>query len=380
LWPTTTPFYSSCNHDHVGSCNWYRIRWDLSAHKPVEVWRHWKAGSSHGGPVQSTISPDGRWGAIAEKCQDPGRSSVSEVSLRYGEFGTSGWANEGTHTAERLFRQFPNWYSDETLLFTTKDGEEGTLWGQVDSRTGPIVYSLAGKDGTFNKDMSFKDPNTDLADGTRLVTWSGDGKVGKDKIGGTPLVHNVIGYDRVEFDLGYRDSFGRLLDCEHPAFNPAGDRVLCTQMGGPEGEDPGWNLLYQFAWDGASTWVQDGLLFAPPDEADLVSWLGPVFPCFARDDDSTCQIYNYKLAEWCGSDDYLVATLFCTSEDYFSDEAFKVLMSRVVLIEVDRGTTPATVVGMWDLTAAVEDYEGETRGSYHGINSTCSAPAAAVWP
>ena len=225
-------------------------------------------------------------------------------------------------------------------------------------------------------DDSFKDPNTDLADGNRLVTWSGNGAPYA-----TPLVHSALGEQRLDFDLGHLafHTSEPLTDCEHPAFNPDGSRVLCTQHQPWEatGSAYGWHLLYQFAWDASlSAWTNEGLVFEPPNDGLLAGYTDSVFP--GAGDEAACQNFSYKFAEWCGSDEYVVATLYCSNTGFFDSNDFNVMMSRVVLIKLVKGTT--TVDDMWDLTSVVEQEYSATHGSFHGIFSTCSAAAAAAWP
>jgi hypothetical protein len=372
--------YLACNEKHTGNCNWYRVRLNLGCHHAVNMWRHWRAEKDHSAPIQSTISPDGTWGAIVEREQLAGKAE-GKSRLRYGEFGThgwdslacdGGWKGSGWSEPSKDRPQFPNWYADDVLLFTTKDEEDGTLWGFFYPDSAKNTVGLLGRRGLARTDGSFKDPNTH-DDTNRIVTWSGDGSAA------TPLVHDIWGGHEEEFELGDKSNGDELKACHHPAWGPDGDRVLCTSMGGTESGEPAWRWLYQFAWDG-SRWSNDGRVFVPPGEVDMNAYADGVFPEYAEGDDETCQVYVYKFAEWCLSNDYVIATLYCSNSHY--NDTFPILMSRVVLIHFTEDASPAgrIVDDIWDLTAVVEYDEGVGRGSYHGVFGTCSATSKDAWP
>ena len=71
-------------------------------------------------------------------------------------------------------------------------------------------------------------------------------------------------------------------------------------------------------------------------------------------------LITYKFGHWCGSDRYVVATVFAQAS-----ERDPVLQSRVLLFDT---RAPQE---MWDLTDVIEALEGVPRGTWRAMFSAC---------
>ena len=143
--------------------------------------------------------------------------------------------------------------------------------------------------------------------------------------------------------------------CHHPAWSDSGETILCTRQEEPdELSVPGLEVraLYGYQFDSASsTWMSVGELVPSTDiRSDLAAFAGA----------TTAVTLTYKFGHWCGSDQYIVATVFM--ED--AAKAGAQLASRVVLFDTNTGDA-------YDLVNAVEDLEGVTRGTYRAVFSAC---------
>ena len=188
-----------------------------------------------------------------------------------------------------------------------------------------------------------------------------------------------------------------LYGCHHPAWSPDGSEVLCSAMqyaanvnyldfGETENGGGYTQMLFSFVRHDVSVynpWRTWGLTFDPVDAHGLASRLGSIFEPALRESDSNttrkCWRYQYKFAQWCGRDDLILTTIFCSTEDGdLTPES--VPHSRVVLIK--RATSAATVPQStyFDISRAVEEhYEGSgasTIGRYSAVYGTCARPPA----
>ncbi len=71
-----------------------------------------------------------------------------------------------------------------------------------------------------------------------------------------------------------------------------------------------------------------------------------------------CEWVTYKYGEFCLSDDYVVFTMYCSTDGVISG-------SRVMLVRLSDQTR-------WDITSWVESHVGVSEGSWQGVYSTCS--------
>ena len=167
-----------------------------------------------------------------------------------------------------------------------------------------------------------------------------------------------------EFELGDAPDFS---SCHHPAWNRWGDRIICTRHYKAETRlsgDTEYNLrmLYEFLPSTLGNWTSpSGHLFSPLSPNDLHERWPDIYPTSSKK-----LIYTYKFAEWCGSDDFVVATLFVSREDQ------TILCSRVLLIRIAENGVTLDDPEYHDLTSRVEDTLSLERGVVQGVYSTCS--------
>lgn len=356
--PDPETSYESCDSSHQGTCNLYRVRWNLRVGVAVSVTRLVEASGGRGW-VQPAVSPGGRRLAYIGRTFNPGDRYPIDGELFVGNplRGTPVSVDSGTGSPDRP--QFPNWYTNDDVLYHKTDTSEvSTLW--LAKLSSGSRTALLGPGGTYATSGSYQDANT-APDGVRIATFGelSDGNA-------RPQTNEYDGGDYQEtptFGAEY-GSGATIRSCHHPAWNWSGDRILCTNQSDFEELNDGseQRLLYAYQWDG-SAWVADGAVFEPPPEADLAAFLpkGSDTGTFAR--------YTYKYAEWCVSDDYVIATLFADNGE--SSEEFSVVSSRVVVIKVGRSTR--AVLGMWDITDAVEYAEGYSEGELRSVFATCAA-------
>ena len=162
--------------------------------------------------------------------------------------------------------------------------------------------------------------------------------------------------------------------CHHAAWNTEGTRILCHAASEAEPFGIGQRLhaLYEYRYLAPkASWVKsdtsagpDGRVFDPADPAMLDEVLSQ--------DALVCATYFVKYAEWCGSDDYVLATLYC------KDENLEIPSSRVVVVTL-RGPDGAAQIA--DVTSAVEEALSDAmrlppprRRPWRAVFGTCSRP------
>ena len=371
---------ASCKSKNDANCALDRVRWNLAAGEDAEVTRVSSFGGSRDcagglGDVQPALSPDQTKLAWVRHCHDGG-GTHRESDLLVEEAGSIG--SVATGTAEEDRPHFPNWYTNDILLYHTKSGDDhGTLWATTSSTPPFAPYRLLGQGGLYENDTSFKDanthPNPEHSAGLppRIVTFGGAFKSASGLPEQTPRVTNFLGSFEEALDLtGEGDE--TFTECHHPAWNVSGTEILCMRNREPEHPDgrrqPWLKALYKFSWDErSSTWRNRGLLFV----ACSLDALKSTFPAFF----STVNVagVTYKYAEWCGSDKHVLATV------YLSDDDENVLMSRVMLIDISTPKTPT----YRDISSVVErmgpDSGGGSRTNWHAIYGTCSVAHPGPW-
>lgn len=252
----------------------------------------------------------------------------------------------------------PNWFTNQILLYAKNTTAGSTVYAAPTSGTGPVA--LLGVDGAYGRSgVSHQDPATHRNPayaglGPRIVSF------GNDPVSTLmPRVTTLTGDYEEAFETG--DS--RFTQCHHPAWNVEGTEILCMRNQIPECEDddcgtkPYLKALYRFLWNGVS-WTNPEHLFEPLTRADLESDFSDVFPPIP---DAPGYGYSYKYAEWCGSDAFVLLTLY--SQDFL----LNVISSRVMIVRID-GEVPH----YWDVTAVIERANGVEPGAWHGIFGTCS--------
>jgi len=213
-----------------------------------------------------------------------------------------------------------------------------------------------------------------------------------------------------------------LIGCAHANFSPSGDLVLCTSQGtystrGNEQEIPTdqryeelygstipkmWPLfyrassgelarmdliygferkvdltsiqlvndnssgLYEFAVTSSNS--QDGTLFRHLNPVELYELDNRYRDYNHSSAGPACQTYFYKYASFCGTDDHLVATVFCVSEDT-ADSPKELLNSNTAIIDITDRENPEFYL----LNHYLRDQLGySSRVHFEGYTGTCS--------
>lgn len=382
--------FRTCGHLNTATCSLHRIRMNLLTGRVVE-WTLVSPAVGGGfscvdegnglpgyyGTTEPALSPEGRLVAT-RRCHRADASAISASIQVWDNDGTAGpsvyWGG-GTQTP-----QYGNWLTDDVVLYNRHGSSGSSVWAvgswpDFIDPLGPMLGPAASDSD------SFQDPNVSHnavdAVGTepRIVTFGG---VGGELI---PRVVGMLGEREHAFDLPQHLGGADFTQCHHPAWRPDGEQILCTRIQEAEVID-GYDVsrLYGFTYDGASLWNDPSALvefLSPEDFNSMFPWptAAPkgLFP--PRDDSAlagTCAGYVWKYAEWCGSERFLIATVFCTDADPFG-LPFQALASRVVLIDLHADT--ATTAAYTDLTAIIERLEHAEPGSYDGAFATCGAAA-----
>ena len=323
------------------NCSLYRIRMGLkyaSVIEVEEVMSPIQDDSGQLGIVQAALSPDGDRLAFLAKNNQKTRLEGFNLNSR-----CKTTLVEESDT--KLRPQFPNWYSQGLLLYHAGEPQERTLYSMQitgDPMVGTGPWGLLGPAGLRDDDWSFADVNT-ARDGSGKVVTFGASKGGNDPL--KPMVYTVLGLNKEYFELGQKsDGNGSVNECHHPAWNPSGDTISCSEQESVE-EINGirYRFLYDYQFDGTN-WVQKGLSVDVSNRPFT---------------DAGCTLYTYKYAEWCGSDNYMVATFYCENE-----QSKTTIRSRTYLIR----RNPYRIT---DLTAIIEAYLGRTFNSLDSMYTTC---------
>lgn len=379
--------YPACNQDEDTDCDLYRVRMNLITGHATEVERV-VAHSDGYGNVQPALSPGGRRLAYVRRSETVGYLEAMDFDTREVTQVASGYRNSTTKVNTKP--QFPNWYDESTLLFHAGERGDCTLYrSQIDD---PLdlhfgsAEALLGPKSGVSTTTSFADANTRWATGDgvsttadssrekrRVATFGpGPGSSGAEapRVHGlTPKRSSATEIVAEEFDLGFNMEARPIESCHHPAWNPGGNRIMCTSQDPSETYNtPGDNLLrflYTYTYNSADElWYDPQPPFTPLTPAELEAEFGSLFP---ESGDPHCEIYTYKFAEWCASDNYIVATLFCSAQRKHidSDDPYNIITSRVMLIR-------RFPVRYTDITRIVEKSRGLRPGQTHGVYSTCA--------
>lgn len=387
--------FRTCGHLNIATCSLYRVRYNLLTRTVVE-WEVVSPAASGGfscmengvpgyyGTSEPAVSPEGRLVAT-RRCHRADASAIS-ASIQV-------WDNDGTpgpavfHGRGTEVPQYGNWLSEDWVIFNKSSGDEKSVWlvgPWPDFDHGPAAE--LGPDAGV--EVSYQDPNVshNAADAAsreaRIVTFGG---AGGELI---PRVVGMFGERERAFDLPQTIDGADFTQCHHPAWRPDGQQILCTRIQSAEVTDDGYKMsrLFGFTYDGASLWT---------DPTALVEFLSPedfnsMFPAPAAAPNGlfppknegapagTCAGYVWKYAEWCGSERFLIATVFCTDAAGPDVPDFQAIASRVVLIDLYADT--ATTAAYTDLTGIIEALEGLEAdvepGSFDGVFATCGAVPA----
>lgn len=376
---SSTSDYRSCNYNDDSNCSLYRLRVNLATGTAREVERVAYSVSGFG-VVQPALSPSGhRLAFIWRNSHGTLVSGLLARDLTTSRTSMVTWGD--ISGASNTRPQFPNWYDNDTLLFHSGKEGENTLYKASISNELWLRFgdpeALLGPASSSSTTTSFADANTrrnDVAGRSTKPTQKKVATFGESTSLGTNVVPRVHGIGpsptgaadipTQEFSLGANMAGATINECHHPAWNFSGDRVLCTNQD-PREHYPSaaasWSRLLYMYEQGGGTWGNASPAFVPLTPSQLAARFGSSYPNTGT---PQCRTYTYKYAEWCASDDYIVATLFCSDDDYNSTNP--IFSSRVILIRL----YPLEYI---DLTRIVERSLGLDRGALHGIYSTCSS-------
>lgn len=159
------------------------------------------------------------------------------------------------------------------------------------------------------------------------------------------------------FEMGVNESGMPITECHHPAWSYSGDRILCM-VHEPAEQIDGVRTRMLYEWkltDGK--WTNPKRVFQPKpvDKAGIASDV-----LFQPRD---YQHATYKYAQWCGSDDWVIANVFSSNRSEVRKGEDSVA-ARVMLIH----TNP---VEYFDVTSMIEQHEGLALGQMFGFTATC---------
>lgn len=425
----------SCTHGDTRTCSLWRIHSSFSQMKALAVLRVRAAlppgvGACAGwlGHADPAATTRGRV-AYVERCHDinGGARWASIIAEDVG--GKRVKAFDGTGApgaADDVSAAYPAWLG-ESIVFNVSEQWTSTLWltGVWPTFTG--VGQYLGPTGMVAQDMSFSDPNViedGESGGARIVTFggaceskgsvdgvcdandatdtNGDGifdaidarNHGWERIPRTfPLFYESYAQAALPQDSGL-DNAGaaiRFSECHHPAWRPDGQAFRCTRYQSPEVmslHETGCEVRRLYTFSYADSYATATALIEVPSreeirripktiDGDVIADLGVgaadlFMPRTAEEfPNEGCGAYIWKFAEWCGSSDWAVATLFCTENSSLDPNVVR--RSRVVLIDLRAWSETTGADRYVDLTSWVEDSLGVDPGSADGAFSSCSA-------
>jgi len=331
---------ASCDRTNQGNCALYRVRWDLGSERATQVERL-------GVPLRSVSGMDIGLVEVAA-------GSGEQLAWLYRGFAERGgkhaeraswiayWEgkglprstplDEGTAAPDRP--QWPYFYDDTTLVYEKAGANDmRTLWRVNTDGSGR--EALIGKHGTRNRalfsgrntaDVSYGNPQVDHSEATpRIVSF------GKDESSSEPVPHvtTIDGRNREDFDA--TSVYKGFTSPQHPSWSHDGKRIIAMRHEGAQtrlgDSDPHrlWRMLYTFERSSLGVlgavwpaWRPTGLTFEPLPFADMSS----VFTV------NPCKYLTFKFARFCGDDNHIVATVYCSDADK------NVEASRVLLIDI----------------------------------------------
>lgn len=264
--------------------------------------------------------------------------------------------------------EWPDFATNTLLLFDTiarveQDLQLKTVWS-LDLTHPSAPRPRLGTGGADGEELGLHD----------VAVWRGDGPLRAVAFGPVPTPDHLDLVPHVEtltaegaptgditaFDLGRNASGAPIRECHHPAWNYAGDAILCMVHQPAETVDGlATRLLYTWTRDTTGRWTNPRRTFEPLrlDRLPL-----PSAALFA--DTTSYQHVTYKYAQWCGTDDWVLATVYASNRSTVrrgEDD----LASRLMLIHLH----PVDYV---DLTSLVEQAEHRELGALASFTGTCS--------
>jgi hypothetical protein len=363
---------STCQPDSEAACEMVRVRLDLTtgvASKVVTLVGKAAVGASGSGVAEPAVSPDGTRVAWLER----GGQGVQLWAKAFAESGAHLIVKSGRkqNGGSGLRPEWPEWLGNDTLLFSSKtgssDGKEDKTIFSVSvadlSRPGdPVARAGAGVSGWTGA----QDPAVYAgSSSTQLVAFGpvpgGSSEAYQLKL--APIDSSGRPTSGPTIVAAGKNAAGRdIVGCHHPAWNASGDRITCM-VHSPSESIGGIStkLLYSYARDAAGRWSLAGRAFEPvtPTAAGLAV-------ASRLTADAGCQVLTWKYAQYCQSDDYLVATLYCSLGGKSGRRGAEIGASRVLIVH----TNP---VEYFDVTAMVEADAGVPVGTMSSFTGTCRA-------
>lgn len=363
---------ATCQPDSEGTCDLVKVRLDLrtdAATNVSTVVGHAAMGAPGSGVAEPAVSPNGKRVAWLER----GGKGVQLWAKAFTE--DRGYlvvkSNKGKDGGTAMRPEWPEWLDDDTLLFSSRTGTS-------DGKEQKTIFSVELADLTNPGDPV---PRA----GAGVTGWTGVQDPAVVRVGEQfqmVAFGPVPGGSSEAYQLGLAnvDATGRptstptlveagknaegkaIQGCHHPAWNAAGDRIMCMvhrpseTVGGMATK-----LLYAYQRDSAGKWALAGRAFEPltPEAAKLpvASQLNAA---------AGCQVVSYKYAQYCAGSDDIVTTLYCAKEGKASGRGAEIGASRVVLVR----SNPTRYL---DVTGMVETAQGLAPGALSSFTGTCRA-------
>ncbi|MFN2114087.1 MAG: hypothetical protein ACK2T6_00095 [Anaerolineae bacterium] len=412
---------ASCNRHNTDNCGIYRVQWNLDRMHGVTA----RSIVDHPRYAETfpAVNPSGTHLAYESRQRGTTENDIYTIRVKpsYGRpepiVVTPVPLVNGPNTDYGIWRgRYPNWQTDDGLLFSREaysdDDYEGfPQWWDLyrvgidyvkgDAALSPIQAALVFGDVYGSVDTTSyaaEDPFTSplARDLVAAHTHRGDGKGLCEAPDGTlvgaadaskcmaiPAVIDLASTTSpgiIDVDYGAAG----INSCAHLALNSDGTQLLCTEQltWTPAdncrtcGEKVNQDRIYGFDYD-AETGRYEPMV-GGGEYGLLFRHLGPVglhvFDSRYPTADTPgpgglyCERgYLHKYAEWCGTDDYVVATVFCSTEAAsWAGEA--TLYSRIMLIDISDRLYPE----YYDVTSELERLTHAREGSYHGFSATCA--------
>lgn len=356
----------SCDAQNDGTCEIWHLKMNLgdaAAGTIEKLVSRVERGDEKFSIIESALSPNGTRLAWIERSSKSNQLWAMDLAKKERKLVADGGAKTGSNGA-KVKPEWPEWLTDSVLLFSGKTGDkDGVAMKTVYSvsvsdlaNPGEAAPRLgaAGVDGT-------KDGTQDPAVRKGKVVSFGPENAGANYV---PRVQE-IGTDGTpkgsytDFTLGKTAGGAAIKECHHPAWNYAGTAIMCMVQNPQETFDgTKARLLYTYS-DTGSGWANQGRTFEPVEMTKSTLDSAKLLTAAAG-----CQTINYKYAQWCGSDDYVLATVYCSGAAT-GDRGAPVTASRVMLI----GTNPVQYV---DLTSLIEKNQKGDVGTFSAFTGTCS--------
>jgi hypothetical protein len=337
-----------CSFNDHHNCSLYALTVDITTGKLLAQHEVVHGGGTDPSILHSDIDPSGRHLAYLAW-----RGPRAEQSIRVRDLqtGTTGTLIDGSDApGERA--HFFAWRSDSSMLYSYKDeaGEErfwDDIW-QVD-----VGY---GSDGVVKRtskprivmgdgataDHSFADPAIDPANPDLVAIHTRDHT--KRPGSATPTIFDLGKGTWVEADMPRLTDDAAMVGCAHPAWDPSGTRISCSEQG-----SRGNHEIFVFQLDADKTHLtSSGRLFDQRPLEALQKDMG-----FSKD----CTVAGHKYANWCADEDLVVMTVFCAkivSDDDPDTIDANILTSRGMMVDIADPAHPRYI----DLSAALATQTG----------------------